>query len=85
MVILLNDENTYIKIDSDPLKELRRDAFKLIDGWRVEKLLHPDIKKKDLLTINTNIARMFQELPKIHKNGFLKAYKYNVKNSLFFK
>ena len=66
---LLDDSSTYEKIDLDPLQKSQNTIFKKLDEWRKLNLLGDKIERKDLITINTNLARMYG-LPKVHKENW---------------
>lgn len=69
MNIILNDKESYEKMDTDPLTTLQKNTFELINGWRIDGLLGEKITGKDLITDNTNIFKMCQ-LPKIRKINY---------------
>lgn len=66
---MLNDKNTYDLITENPLVSLQKKVFNKINKLRNNCYLDENIKRKDLITINTNLAR-FYGLPKIHKDNF---------------
>ena len=47
MNVLLNDQSTYEKIDSNPLTQLQKNVFKKLDNWRKKGYLNENIKRKD--------------------------------------
>ena len=65
---LLDDSSTYEKIDLGPLQKSQKIIFKKLDEWRKLNLLGDKIERKDLITTNTNLARMYG-LPKVHKDN----------------
>ena len=69
MKILLDDSATYEKIDSDPLLKSQKTIFNKLDGWRKSNLLGEKIQRKDIITTNTNLSRMYG-LPKVHKENW---------------
>ena len=62
------DTNTYSLIDINPFKMVHRRIFNLLNGWRLKNYLNPSIKRKDILTENTNLSRAYG-LYRIHKEG----------------
>ena len=66
---MLKDNNTYKKIETDPLKELQKSTFKLTDNWRLKCYLGNNIKRKEIITANTNLARIYGS-PKIDKINY---------------
>ena len=59
---------TYEKIDSNPLTQLQKNVFKKLDNWRKKGCLNENIKRKDLITSNSLLARIYG-LPKVHKDN----------------
>ena len=55
---LLNDQSTYEKIDSNPLTQLQKNVFKKLNNWRKKGFLNENMKRKDLITSNTLLARI---------------------------
>ena len=45
---ILNDKNTYLKLDEDPSDNLWNFLFKLLDRWSKNKFLDPSIARKDV-------------------------------------
>ena len=66
---MLDDDTTYEKIPYNPLFKLQKQLFKKLENWRIKGYLGNDVKRKDLITDNTNIARMYG-LPKTHKENY---------------
>ena len=65
---LPDDSSTYKKIDLDLLQKSQKMIFKKLDEWRKLNLLGDKMERKDPITTNTNLARMYG-LPKVHKDN----------------
>ena len=65
---LLDDEKTYKEIENNPEQNFKKDTFKILEKRRTKYFLG-NVRRKDILNDNTNIAR-FYGLPKIHKNNY---------------
>ena len=65
---LSDDSSTYENIDLDPLQKSQKTIFKKLDEWRKLNLLGDKIERKDLITTNTSLARMYG-LPKVLKDN----------------
>lgn len=64
---ILNDENTYKKIKTDPTSKLQRQNNKLVDDWVKGNLISPNTAN-DLKLKNAQPPKMYG-LPKLHKPG----------------
>ena len=82
---LLDDSSTYEKIGLVPLKKSQKTIFKKLDKWRKLNLLGDKIERKDLITTNTNLARMYG-LSKVHKYNFPlgSVVSYNINTPSYF-
>ena len=67
MQALLNDENTYRKLKSDPTAKITKKIGVLVDEWRENKYIDPRTHRK-LKVTSSNPPRIYG-LPKIHKQG----------------
>lgn len=66
MFELLNNEKTYELLPNNPLASLQKRTFNILDNWRLKGFLDEKINRKDIITTNTVLAKMYG-LPKIHK------------------
>lgn len=65
---LLSNHENFELIHEEPLKQLKRNTFKMLDNWRKKGLLGKDIRWTDINTEDTVLARCYG-LRKIHKDG----------------
>ena len=64
---LLDDFSTYENWLRS-FTEITKNHFQKLDEWRKLNLLRDKIERKNLITINTNLAGMYG-LPKVHKDN----------------
>ena len=67
MQLLLDDNNTYRKINSDPTKTTQNKINKLVSNWEFKNYIDKKTAK-DLKTYNAVIPKIYG-LPKLHKKG----------------
>lgn len=65
---LLNDTNSYKKLNANPESKLRHDSFKLMDSWKKNNFSGGNIKRRDIPNENTLLPRLYG-LPKKHKSN----------------
>jgi len=64
----LADENTYTKVDDNPLKTLRESTYNILSRWNHNHYLNYTYKNTKLTQTDTQLP-VFYGLPKIHKEG----------------
>ena len=67
MLELLGDENTYIKLKTDPTTKILKKIGNLLDGWKERKYIDSRTHRR-MKVSSCNPPRIYG-LPKIHKNG----------------
>ena len=65
MTILLDDTNTYVPIQKDPIKKIIRDLHKLVVGWKRSEYISE--RKYRFLNSTDGVLPRAYGLPKVHK------------------
>ena len=63
---LVNDQATYLKLDKNPLEELRKNTQEFPTIWNVNSFLEKEYHRFSLTQTDTVLPKLY-DLPKVHK------------------